>query len=83
MDERIQKLSAMGRFGDNPKLPQPALKVIVMLVVAVDGIFPLIGPPVLSHLIENVNLIVSCLHVMLGTLLNFEGNVGIKSKIFC
>lgn len=83
MDERIQKLSAMGRFGDNPKLPQPALKVIVMLVVLVNRLLPLFSPPVLSHLIENVNLIVSCLHVMLGTLLNFKGDVGIESKIFC
>ena len=71
VDERVQKLGAVRRFGNYSELPESAHEVLVVLVVVQNGLPPLVGLPVLGHLVQNIHFVVSCLHVMLCGLLYF------------
>ena len=81
MDKRIEQLGAMGRFGDHAELLESASEMFIVLVVLLDAFLPLFGFPVLSNLVENIDLIISSLDVMLSTLLNLECHVGIVLQI--
>jgi len=81
VNERVQKLSAVGRLRDHAKLVEARLEVWIVFVVALDTLGPLFGLPVLSHLVEDIDFIVCSLYVVLGTLLDFQGNVRVVLEI--
>ena len=75
MDERVQQLRAVRRLRDNAELVETRKQVRISLVVLADRNLPLFGLPVLGHLIEDVDFIVSSLNVMLRTLLHLQGDI--------
>ena len=81
VDERVQELGAMRALGDYSKLVKSTRKVLVILVVALNRLFPLLCLPVLSHLIKDIHLIISSLDIVLRTFLNLQGDITIEPKI--
>lgn len=78
VDEGVEELGAMRAFRYDSILLDPRLEVFIILVVLVDAVLPFVGPPVLSYLIKDINLIIGCLHVVLCALLDLEGDVAIE-----
>ena len=70
VDERVQELGAVRALRDHSKLVKSARKVLVILVVALDRLFPLLCLPVLGYLIKDVHLIIGSLNIVLRTFLN-------------
>ena len=81
VNEGVQQLSAMRALRYHTESFQAAHQVLVILVVLLDGVLPLFGFPVLGNLIQDVDLIVSCLNIVLGTLLNLQCDIAIESQI--
>lgn len=81
MNKRVQQLRAMRRLRDNAELVETRKQVSISFVVLADRNLPFFRFPVLGHLIEDVDFIVSSLNVMLRTLLHLEGDVRVVLEI--
>lgn len=73
----------MWTFRDDTKLLESGHKVLVILVIVLDRILPSLGFPIGGYLVEDIYLVISSLNVVLRTLLYFESNIAVVSKIFC
>ena len=73
----------MGTLRDDTKLLEPGHKMLVLLVIVLDGILPLLGLPIGGYLVKNIYLVISSLNVVLRTLLHFECHIAVVSQIFC
>lgn len=73
----------MGTLRDDTKLLEPGHKVLVLLVIVLDGILPLLGFPIGGYLVKNIYLVIGSLNVVLRTLLHFECHIAVVSQIFC
>jgi hypothetical protein len=55
--------------------------MLIILVVLANRVSPLFSSPILGDLVQNINFVISCFYVVLGTLLNLQGNVAVELEI--
>lgn len=81
MDKGIQQLSTMWAFRYNSVLCYSRHQMLICLVIFFNRSCPFVSFPILGDLVENIHLIISSFNIVLGTFLNFQGNVAIEFKI--
>lgn len=81
--ERIQKLRTMRLIPAHSVFFKVRLQLWVVLVVVRDIFVPRLTLPVLSHLVQDLDFVVSRFQVVLCTLLNLDSHVAVVFEIFC
>lgn len=78
VNERVEQLHT----GTAIRVRVSVLLPFFPLVVDLGGVLPLLLLPVRRHLVENLNLVVSCLEIVLRRFLDFQRNKRIILEIF-
>lgn len=75
VDERVQELRTVTTFSGESNSIKSFRKIVVIFIEFIDGLFPFLSFPIVSNLIKDIDLIISGLGIMLGTLLAFDGDI--------
>lgn len=80
VDKGVQQLSTVRDLRREALVLEPSLK-LAAFVISLDGLLPGLCLPIGGDLVKNIHLIVSSFKIVLGALLNLNGNVGVVLEI--
>ena len=83
VDERVEKLHAVGSVAAHSKLVKFKLEDWIFFVVFFNGRFPFFTPPILRDLIQNFDLIVGSLQIVLCAFLYLDSHIATVLEILC
>lgn len=83
VNKRVKQLDAMRSLAAVPIFSQAFHEFWVVFIVIFDGFFPFFTLPISRYLMEDVNFIIGCFKVMLGTFLHLDGHIAVVLKVLC